>query len=180
MKKILYFGASSSKKSINHMLAEYAAHKLQGVDTMGLRLMDYEMPIYSIDREEEDGIHPLAVQFKNMIDQVDGIIISFAEHNGNYTAAFKNIYDWISRIDRNIWGNKPLLLLATSPGARGGKTVLELAVNSFSFSHQHPILSFSLPSFYKHFSIEDGIQDPALFDVFHQQLNAFSNHVHSI
>ena len=50
----------------------------------------------------------------------DLLIISFAEHNSTYTTAFKNIFDWISRIkDRKHFGEKPVFVLATAPGPGG-------------------------------------------------------------
>ena len=64
MSKILAFGASSSKKSINKRLAVYVAHRIPNADVNVLDLNDYEMPIYSIDRENEDGIPDLAYTFK--------------------------------------------------------------------------------------------------------------------
>ena len=124
-KKILAFGASNSKNSLNKKLAAFAAYQVENVEVNLVDLNDYEMPIYSIDREKETGLPDLAIQFKQQIKDADGIIISFAEHNSAYTAAYKNIYDWVSRIERNVWENKPMFLLATSPGGRGAKTVLE-------------------------------------------------------
>ena len=94
MKKILAFGASNSRNSINKQLVTYAAGQLTDVEVLLLDLNDFEMPIYSIDREKESGIPELAQQFKQHILDADGILISFAEHNGAYTAAFKNVMDW--------------------------------------------------------------------------------------
>jgi NAD(P)H-dependent FMN reductase len=173
-KKILAFGASNSIHSINKKLATYAANQLDDVDVKLLDLNDYEMPIYSIDREKESGIPDLAVQFKNHIKEADSLIISFAEHNGAYTTAFKNIMDWMSRLEGSIWENKPMLLLATSPGGRGGLSVLTLAANSFKFMNKNSLTSFSLPSFNKNFSEQDGIIDEALSSEFNKQLNIFS------
>lgn len=120
MKKILVFGASNSENSINQKLAEYTANLLPNSDNTVLDLNNFEMPIYSIDRENRDGIHPLAYEFKKIIKKHDALIISLAEHNGSYSAAFKNIFDWISRINNeSLWYDKPILLLSTSPGARG-------------------------------------------------------------
>ena len=91
MKKIVAFGASSSKSSINNTLASFALSKVQDSVPIVLDLNDFEMPIYSIDREKKDGIPELAYRFKDSLKKADGIIISFAEHNGAYTVAFKNI-----------------------------------------------------------------------------------------
>lgn len=171
--KILAFGASNSTTSINKRLATFASAQLTNVDTHILDLNDFEMPIFSIDREEGTGIPKLAQFFKNHIKEADGIIISFAEHNGSYSAAFKNIFDWISRLEGSVWDNKPMLLLSTSPGVRGGQTVLQSAVTSFPFMNKNIIASFSLPSFNQNFSDDNGIIDKELSDAFKSQLDIF-------
>jgi chromate reductase, NAD(P)H dehydrogenase (quinone) len=79
------------------------------------------------------------------------IIISFAEYNGSYTAAFKNIFDWISRINNKTFQNKKMILMATSPGGRGGKTVLENALNRFPHHGADIVGNFHLPSFQQNF-----------------------------
>jgi len=161
-KKILTFGASNSKASINKQLASYAANLLEQVEVNLLDLNNFEMPIYSIDREGATGIPALAKNFKQQIQEADGILISFAEHNGAYTTAFKNIYDWMSRLEGSVWQDKPMLLMATSPGGRGGQGVLELAYNTFSYGNKQVVGSFSLPSFQQNFSTEEGIKDADL------------------
>lgn len=157
MKKIIAFGASSSKQSINKQLATFTANQFQNVTIEILDLNDYEMPIFSIDKEKENGIHPLAQEFYNKLGSADLIIISFAEHNGNYSTAFKNILDWTSRINAKTFQEKPMLLLATSPGARGGSSVLEIATKRFPFQGGIVKGSFSLPSFNDNFDVVNGI-----------------------
>lgn len=174
---ILTFGASSSKSSINQKLATYAATQIEGVAITTPDLNDYEMPIYSIDKEKAHGIPEAAVAFKNLIAEADGIIISFAEHNGSYSAAFKNILDWISRLEGKIWLNKPMFLMASSPGGRGGQTVLNLAHTSFPFMGGDVIAKFSLPSFYQNFEDEKGIKDEALDQQFREVLSAFTSKI---
>ncbi len=172
-KTLLVFGASNSRKSINKILAHWAAQQLQECDINLIDLNDYEMPIYSIDREMDTGIPKLAHDFRNQIKQSDGIIISFAEHNGAYTAAFKNIYDWVSRIHKDVWDQKPMFLLSTSPGGRGAKTVLGIASDRYKFSNKSPICVFSLPSFHQNFNADKGIIDQDLKSAFSLQLEKF-------
>lgn len=151
MKKVIVFGASNSKNSINQQLAIYAGSLLDGVLVKDLELDRFEMPIYGIDKEEESGIPDLAEVFNNVLGLADGFIVSFAEHNGAYSSAFKNIFDWVSRINPKMWDNKPVLFLATSPGARGGMTVLDIAVGRMPYHGANIIGSFSLPSFQENF-----------------------------
>ena len=159
-KKIIAFGASSSKNSINKQLATYAANQFQNVSIEILDLNDYEMPIFSVDKEKENGIHPLAQEFYAKLGTADLILISFAEHNGNYSTAFKNILDWTSRINSKTFQEKQMLLLATSPGARGGSSVLDIATKRFPFQGGIVKGSFSLPSFYENFDVVNGIINP--------------------
>lgn len=170
---IVAFGASSSKSSINQKLAVYTANQVPGATVRVIDLNNYEMPIYSIDREKRNGIPQAAHDFKALIAAADGIVISFAEHNGSYTAAFKNILDWVSRLEGKIWLDKPMLLLATSPGGRGAQTVLNLAATSFPFMGGQVAAKFSLPSFQQNFSQEMGISDSNIRAQFKAVLASF-------
>ena len=52
------------------------------------------------------------------------MLVSFAEYNGSVTAAWKNIFDWMSRIERKLWQGKPVVFLSATPGPRAGEGVL--------------------------------------------------------
>jgi len=173
MKKIIAFGASSSVHSINKKLATYAASRVPDAQVIVLDLNDYDMPIFSVDRETKDGFPQLAYDFKDLVISADGIIISFAEHNSSYSAAFKNIFDWISRFEGDIWYCKPMLLLATSDGNRGAKTVLEQAHKRIARKNPYDIPSFSLPNFPKTFDNNKGILDSKLESQFQNALAIF-------
>lgn len=127
-----------------------------------LDLRSFSLPIYSADEEESNGIPQDAQRFFELIREHDAIVVSLAEHNGSYAAAFKNLFDWATRIDQKIWGGKPMLLLATSPGGRGGATVLGAAKVTFPHLGADVRGSFSLPSFYDHFEAGSGIKDETL------------------
>ena len=156
-KKLLAFGASNSSKSINRQLAKYASSLFKKAEVELVDLNDYEMPIYSMDREKKDGFPQLAHDFYNKIGEADFIVISFAEHNGAYSTAFKNIFDWMSRINGKTFQQKPMLLMATSPGARGGSSVLEIACDRFPRQDGIVKGNFSLPSFNDNFDTEKGM-----------------------
>jgi chromate reductase len=161
MKKIIAFAGSSSQNSINKKLANYAAHLFQNASVEVLDLNDYEMPIYSTDREKENGVPQLAIDFFSKITQSDIVVVSLAEHNGAYSTAFKNVFDWVSRHNNKLFQQKPVLLLATSPGPRGGMGVLEIAKDRFPRHDAQLIGAFSLPSFNDNF--QDGkISNPEL------------------
>ncbi len=161
MKNIIVFAGSNSKKSINKQLAIYASSLVEDVKVDILDLNNYELPLYGIDYEVDHGIPDNAHKFLEAIKSSDGIILSLAEHNGVYSTVFKNLFDWMSRIDGKLWSEKPMLLMATSPGARGGATVLEIAKGRFAFMGGHIIEDFSFPSFNDNFS-EGKITNEAL------------------
>ncbi len=154
--KLLAFAASNSKKSINKQLVTYAASLVDGAEVEVLDLNDYELPLFSEDREKELGHPELAKSFMSKIAASDALIISFAEHNGSYSAAYKNLFDWISRMGKNVFQDKPLVMLSTSPGARGGASVLAAAIGSAPFFGGHVKASLSIPNFYENFDVERG------------------------
>ncbi|WP_318523188.1 NADPH-dependent FMN reductase [Photobacterium leiognathi] len=152
--KLLAFAATNSQQSINRALVTYAASQVNADEVEILDLNDFEMAIYSIDRENASGIPEQAQLFFDKIGQADAILISFAEHNGTYTAAYKNIFDWASRINQKFYQQKPVLMLATSPGPGGAKNVLDTAVTSAPFFDANVVGSLSIPSFYENFDLE--------------------------
>ncbi len=161
--KLIAFAASSSKKSINKQLAAHAASLLEGAEVELLDLNDYELPLFSADREAELGQPELARAFLQKLGSADAILISFAEHNGSYSAAYKNLFDWCSRIAPKVFQNKPMVLLSTSPGARGGASVLAAASTSAPFFAGQVKATLSIPSFSDNFDVEQGcLKNPEL------------------
>ena len=151
IKNIVTIGGSNSQNSINKTLAEYVGDMIDNVELTKVNLNDYELPIFSIDIENENGFPNAAIDLNEVIKNADGFVISLAEHNGAYSAAFKNAFDWLSRIEGKVWSDKPMLLLSTSPGARGGQSVLDIALGRFPYMGGNIIGSMSFPSFYDNF-----------------------------
>lgn len=178
MKKIVVLAASSSSTSVNRKLANHAGSQVSDVEVQQIDINDYEAPLYSFQREENDGIPDIIKKFTELVKGADGVVISFAEHNGSYTAAFKNLLDWASRADQKTWSEKTLLLLSTSPGPRGAMSVLDTAVNSFPHFGAKVAASFSLPSFFNNFSEESGIADEQLSKSFEAAVQGFSKALH--
>lgn len=175
MKKIIAIGASNSTNSINKKFATWTAKQIRDAQVTVLDLNDFEMPIYSVEHEQQQGVPKLAQEWRKLISEADGVVISFAEHNSSYTVAFKNIFDWVSRLDGPAWQNKPMLLLATSPGPRGAQTVLATAKASFPFHGGKIAGSFSLPSFNQNFDEQHGITELELKSQIEEHLSAFQN-----
>lgn len=154
--KLIAFGASVSKNSINKQFATFVAKQFINDEVEILTLNDYTLPLYSIDLEQEIGIPENAINFYNKLQTSDLIIISLSENNGSYTAAFKNLFDWMSRHQVKTFENKKMFLLSTSPGGRGGQSVMESALARFPIHGADILGHFSLPFFQKNFDIEHG------------------------
>lgn len=152
MKNIIAFAGSNSSTSINKQLATYAASLVNDVQTTILDLNNFELPIYGVDLEKEIGIPENAKRFLEYIRESDGIIISLAEHNGAYATVFKNIFDWMSRAEQKTFMGKPMLLMAASPGGRGGASVLAIAKDRFPRHNAEIVATFSLPNFKENFN----------------------------
>lgn len=168
--KIIAFAGSSSSESINKKLVRWASTQFDAEVEL-LDLNDFEVPIYSIDKEKANGIPASIKVFSEKLAEGDLILLSLAEHNGAYSSAFKNIFDWASRIpDTKAFHDKPMFLMATSPGARGGSTVLEIAKNRFQFNGGNVLETFSLPSFNENFNLEEGITNSELRESFNEKV----------
>ncbi len=176
MKQIIAFAGSNSKQSINKKLAAYASSLVDNAEIKILDLNDFELPLFGVDVEKQQGFPENAQKFLDLIKSSDGIILSLAEHNGAYSAVFKNLFDWLSRIESKLWSNKPMLLMAASPGARGGASVLEIAKNRFPFNGGHIVSDFSLPNFGDNFK-EDEIVNSELNSRLLKAVATFQNNL---
>lgn len=151
MNNVISFGASSSKKSINKKLVTYIKDFFPKVNYEVLDLNDYEPPLFSVDRETELGYPEVIHNFLRKIEKADLLIISFAEHNGSYTAAYKSLFDWCTRINRELYKNKQMIILSASPGRKGANRVMALALDDIKRFGGQIIGHLSIPSFNHNF-----------------------------
>ena len=164
--KILAIAATNHKDSMNKKLLHYVASVFEeGTDSEIIDLLDYELPLYRQDREQEDGIPQGAQDFYNKISSADAVIISFAEHNGSFTAVYKNLFDWMSRIDQKVYQDKPVILMAASPGPRGGAGVLGAAEMGAPYFGMDMKAIISVPTFQDNFDVESGVDSGRCDDI---------------
>lgn len=157
---ILAFSTSASSVSINKKLVKEVLKHFESAVVDFPDMSEYDLTVFNTDKEVREGIPDKVYEFASRIDQADLIIMSMAEHNGAYTAVFKNLLDWTSRIPgRSVFNNRKIFLLATSTGTRGGSTVLGIAAGRFPFNGGKVIETFSLPSFDENFNEAKGILD---------------------
>lgn len=163
MKKILAFAGSNSSTSINFQLLTHVANRIQGHEVKIQDFTQYELPIYSADWEKEKGMPLSATIINNIIKDHDALVIAVNEHNGNVSAYFKNMVDWLSRLDRNFLVKKKILLISTSPGKRGAASALEYTKGILPRFGGEIIESFSFPSFNDNF--KDGKMQNEVWDM---------------
>lgn len=161
MAAILAFAGSNSSTSINFKLVELTTSLVQNHDLQTLNMAEYPFPMFSEDLEREKGYPDALTGLKDQIAQADGIILSVNEHNGNPSAYFKNLLDWLSRLERNFLEGTKVFLMSTSGGKRGAKGSLGVIEGMLPRFGAEIVATFSLPSFYDNFS-EDGILDEDL------------------
>lgn len=170
--KVLAFAGSNSENSVNKKLIHFAATYFENDEVEVLDLNDYEMPIFKPEREAA-GIPQLALDFAKKIDESDLILMALAEYNSTYTAAFKNIFDWVSRIkDRKHFGEKPMFLMSAAPGPGGGKNVTEAFIKRAPFSGTTVLENFILPKFKDNFEEGKGIINDELKAEFEQKIES--------
>lgn len=158
---ILAIPATASENGINRQLLGHAARLLEGgliadANVEILDLNDYEMPIYTPRREQDGGVPEQARRLYDQIGAADAVLVSFAEYNGSYTSAWKNVYDWMSRIDMAVYQGKKVVMLAASPGPRAGAGVLGSATMAAPFFGAELVGSLGIGRFGETFDAEAG------------------------
>lgn len=163
MSSILLFNASNSSHSIHDSILDALEPMLTGQNLTRHSTRDFELPLFSLDLEREQTAYPQAAQdFVDLIQRHDAVILTCPEHNSAIPAAFKNLYDWgtrvaMSRKTKVFKADQPVLLFSTSGGARGAKTALAYLEMALPFQGARVVAATSIPQYYEHF--KDGKAD---------------------
>ncbi len=176
MMKILAFAGSTSSTSINKELVKFVLKSFQEDKINLIDLNDFSMPVFSVDLEKK-GFPDEAHNFLKQIEECDAIICSLAEHNRSYSAAFKNIFDWASRINVKVFQDKPMFLMSTSPGGFGGGNVMNTAKTFFPQFGADIKETFSLSKFYENFDSESGVINPEMLKDLNSKIESFKNQI---
>jgi chromate reductase len=78
-----------------------------------------DFPLYSQDVQEK-GFPAAAIAMAEAIDSAGGLIIVTPEYNYSMPGVLKNAIDWLSRLPKQPFLNKPVLIQSASRGAYGG------------------------------------------------------------
>ena len=176
MSVILATAGSNSSTSINFSLIQHTASRISDRPVECIELAGYDFPMYSEDLEKAEGIPETIQELKTRIRDAGSLILSVNEHNGNPSAFFKNILDWLSRDERRFLDGIPVLLMSASGGKRGAassRAVVEQMLTRFG---AEIVATFSLHNFYESFDAESGITDTEQAVLHHEALNLFLSH----
>lgn len=129
--KLLVFAGSARTGSLNKKLASAAATAAQnaGAEVTFEDLADYLAPVYNGDDEKANGLPKTMRDFKTMMQQHDGFIVSTPEYNGHVPPLLSNTFSWISRTEGDEKGmvafsGKKAAIMAAAPGRLGGIRVI--------------------------------------------------------
>jgi chromate reductase len=150
MKKIIAFSGSNSVNSINQQLVGIAASYVnnENIEVEILNIRDYTAPMYAAEEESINGFPVSMIAFKDKMLDADGFLVSSPEHNGMVPGVLKSTIDWLSRMEGKTFNDKPTVFLATSPGARGGASVLSQLLSIMPYQGAKVIGGHGLGSFY--------------------------------
>ena len=128
MVKIIFLSGSLRADSFNKRLALVAFNYAKNLDInpVYIDLMDYPLPIYNADIEQQFGLPDNVYKLKELFRSSHGIFICSPEYNGSFSAVLKNTIDWISRpinkddFPLSSFKSKVVALGSVSPGKSGG------------------------------------------------------------
>jgi NAD(P)H-dependent FMN reductase len=177
MSRILAFAGSNSSTSINYKLVEYTCSLIRDHEVELINMVDYNFPVFSEDLERVEGYSNLLRELKDKIVEANALIISANEHNSNPSAYFKNVLDWLSRVDRTFLADTKILLMSCSGGRRGATGSLEVVKGILPRFGGEIAATFSLPSFNHTFDKAKGITEPELAEAHKIALETFLSQI---
>ena len=145
--RLLAISGSSRAGSWNRKLvdaaAAIAAARGAQVDTLDLRSL--ALPLYDGDLEKASGVPDGARRLRDALRAADGVLLAAPEYNGFPTPLVINSFDWLSRLQAEdgkpaglgSTANKPVGILAASPGLLGG-------LRSLNFTRQYLSMAFAM------------------------------------
>src|SRR5690606_473414 len=116
---MLVIVGSNSSTSINEQLTKAVLKELD-LKNEFIDLKSLNIPMFSEDLEREIKSPGGILFLLEKLATHQHIFIATNEHNGTVSAFFKNIFDWLSRIQLKFLADKKVFILSTSNGKRGG------------------------------------------------------------
>jgi chromate reductase len=145
--QLLVIAGSSRQGAWSRKLADAAAQmaRSDGASVTLLDLRELALPLYDGDIEAASGVPEGASTLRAALLGHDALLIVTPEYNGFPTPLLINAFDWLSRLRADADGisglaataNKPVALLASSPGLLGG-------LRSMNYLRQYLQMAFAM------------------------------------
>ncbi len=148
--RVLLLAGSARQGSLSVKLRDAARQVADAAgattDVIDLRALD--LPLYDGDIEAASGAPAGAAALRDAIAAHDALVIVTPEYNGFPTPLVINAFDWLSRVKDGLatTAEKPVSLLAISPGAMGGlramnflRQYLQMAFGMIVMPHQQAV-----------------------------------------
>ncbi len=145
--RLLVIPGSARTGSLNRRLAAAAAAMAlkAGATVDEIDLRSLQLPVYDGDIEAASGVPEGAVRLLEAIGAADAVLVVTPEYNGFPTPLVINAFDWLSRVSAQgtrpgglaATANKPVGLLAASPGPLGG-------LRSMNYLRQYLQMAFAM------------------------------------
>ena len=145
--RLLLLSGSERQGSFNKRLAAAAAQAAQraGAAVLPLDLRALALPLYDGDIEKAQGVPDGARALRDALLASDAVLLATPEYNGFPPPLVLNAFDWLSRLPAEdgkptglgATANKPVGILAASPGLLGG-------LRSLNFTRQYLSMAFAM------------------------------------
>ena len=124
--KLLCFGASRRAGSLNKQLASIAGNMAgtTAATVIHVDYSDFDAPVYDDGSYTFEAMPEGVRALIDLLNQVDGLVISSPEYNWSLPGSLKNLIDWVSCLTPCPLAGKTALLLSASPSIRGGTSGL--------------------------------------------------------
>ncbi len=179
--KVLVFGASLRRDSLNVRLAATAAEviRAKGGTADLASMLDFDCP--SFDQDLEGPGQPLPLGAERLRDRLvasDAFVIAAPEYNASMSGALKNIIDWGSRFKPQPFNGRQGFLMSASPSMAGGNRglwALRIPLEHLG-ARVYPDM-YSLAQAHQAFGPDGNIADAALRKRFESTLDCFLDFV---
>jgi chromate reductase, NAD(P)H dehydrogenase (quinone) len=139
--RLLLIAGSARQGALSVKLrdAARALANAAGAETSVLDLRALALPLYDGDIELKQGVPAATAALRDAIRGHDALVIVTPEYNGLPTPLLINAFDWLSRLPDGLktTADKPVALLASSPGALGG-------LRSLNYTRQYLQMAFQM------------------------------------
>lgn len=112
----------SLRKSSYNMAALRACSEMMPAGTALKIAQIGDLPMYNQDVFDA-GIPEPVKRFEAELRAADGVLIASPEYNFSVPPLLKNAIDWVSKLPKQPWQDKPIAIVSASQGPLGGARV---------------------------------------------------------